>query len=107
MERDPDVVRQIAQVYVDLMSISEQSLSDPDLAGALDLASQRAVDLGAIGLEVEGETVTIDPTNLVAGGMRAMHALVRILEHYTPLSREALLSEWREAIDGRAEFPRD
>ena len=105
MERDPDVVRQIAQVYVDLMSISDVSLPDDELANALDLASRRAVDLGAIVIAVDGEAVTVDPTNLVAGSMRAMHALVRILERHTPLSRDALLAEWREAIDGREDFP--
>jgi hypothetical protein len=97
---EPDVIRQIAQVYVDLMSISDDSLADDELASALELASRRAVDLGAIAIHEDGEVVTVDPTNLVAGGMRAMHALARLLEDHTALTREALLAEWRAMIDG-------
>lgn len=100
---EPDVIRQIAHVYVDLMSISGESLSDDELAAALELASRRAVELGAIEVQEEGETITVNPTNLVAGGMRAMDALARLLEQHTPLSHEALLAEWRDAIDGRAQ----
>jgi hypothetical protein len=100
---EPDVIRQIAQVYVDLMSISEGSLSDDDLAAALELASRRAVDLGAIEIHEDGETVTVNPTNLVAGGMRAMHALTTMLEQHTALTQEALLAEWRAAIDAEPE----
>jgi hypothetical protein len=96
---EPDAIRQIAQVYVDLMSISEESLSDDQLAAALELASRRAVDLGAIEVKEDDETVTVNPTNLVAGGMRAMHALIGLLEEHTPLTHEALLAEWRAAID--------
>jgi len=96
---EPDVIRQIAQVYVDLMSISEESLSDDELAAALELASRRAVDLGAIEIHEDGEVVTVNPTNLVAGGMRAMHALTRLLEEHTALTHEALLAEWRATID--------
>ncbi len=97
---EPDVIGQIAQVYVDLMSISDDSLADDELASALELASRRAVDLGAIAIHEDGEVVTVDPTNLVAGGMRAMHALARLLEDHTALTREALLAEWRAMIDG-------
>ena len=100
MDHEPDAIRQIAQVYVDLISISDGSLAPDELAAALDLASQRAVELGAIGISVEGETVSVDPTNLVAGGMRAMRALARIVEDQTALSHENLLTEWRESIDG-------
>jgi hypothetical protein len=96
---EPDVIGEIAQVYVDLMSVSDASLSDDELAEALALASQRAVGLGAIAVQEDGETITVDPTNLVAGAMRAMDALAGVLEHHTPLSRDALLVEWREAID--------
>ena len=96
---EPDVIRQIAQVYVDLMSISEDSLSDDALASALELASRRAVDLGAIEIHEDGDVVTVNPTNLVAGGMRAMHALTRMLEERTPLTHEALLAEWRSTLD--------
>lgn len=99
MDEQPDVIRQIAQVYVDLMSITEEPLPGDRLAEALNLASQRAADLGAVAVRQDGETLTIDPTNLVAGGMRAMRALTGIIEQHTALSREALLAEWREAID--------
>jgi hypothetical protein len=103
MDHEPDVVRQIAHVYVDLMSIGEAPLSRTELADALDLASQRAIELGALVIEQDGETVTIDPTNLVAGALRAMHALTRVVEPHTPLSPEALLAAWREGIDDKEE----
>jgi hypothetical protein len=103
MDQGPDSIRQIAQVYVDLISISDGSLAPDALAAALDLASQRAVELGAIAITAEGETVSVDPTNLVAGGMLAMRALVRIVEDQTALSHEALLAEWRESIDAEIE----
>jgi hypothetical protein len=103
MDQDPDVIRQIAHVYVDLLSLGEASLSDPELAAALDLAGRRAVDLGALVIHQDGETLTVDPTNLVAGGMRAMRALIRIIEQDTALSHDSLLTEWRETIDGRRE----
>jgi hypothetical protein len=100
LDPESDHIRQIAQVYVDLMSIAEESLSHSEMAAALDLASQRATELGAISVHEEGETVTIDPTNLVIGGMVAMRALTKMIEDQTALSRESLLAAWREAIDG-------
>jgi hypothetical protein len=103
MDQEPDVIRQIAHVYVDLLSLGEASLPDPELAAALDLAGQRAVDLGALAIHQDGETLTVDPTNLVAGGMTAMRALIRIIEQVTALTHESLLAEWRETIDGRGE----
>ena len=106
MDHEPDAIRQIAQVYVDLISISDGSLAPDELAAALDLASQRAVELGAIGISVEGETVAVDPTNLVAGGMRAMRALARSSRTRRPCPTRTYWPSGASRSTGRSGEPR-
>lgn len=100
--RTDDGSRQIAHVFVDVVSIATPPPPDEHLDQVADqgvLALSRMLDLAAAPPVDEPATVRVDATHLITGALSAIGALIAAVSKTSGVDGDLLVAAWRDELD--------